>query len=61
MASLIDHVEIEMKKEIENVTKALNDLGFEVVMEDESVPVFDQLMFMLSVLHQVLNQTVQNS
>ena len=57
----MDLVKIEAKQEIDNITKALTDLGFEVAIEDESMPVFDQLMFLLSVLHRILDQIIRNS
>ena len=55
----MDLIEAEVRQEVEKVVN-LTDLGAPVQL-DETMPVFERLMFVLAIFHAKLYDIVQNS
>ena len=56
----MDSMEAEARQEVERVVKELTDHGVAVQL-DGAMPVFGQLIFVLTILHAKLTEVVQNS
>ena len=56
----MDLIEAEVRQEVEKVVKELTDHGAPVQL-DETMPVFEWLMFLLAIFHAKLYDIVQNS